>query len=98
VNTAPVSKPPVSREFIIWGTLVMAGFLMLHALGWRQYTTVVTATLPSGAVSMQEVSTRAFLYFVLYFGTLIVTPMFYLAALLEWGWRRLRRHRPVTSQ
>jgi hypothetical protein len=77
------------------GVLVLA-FLVLHACGLREYTTLVTGTAPGGGRVTESAVMLAIAYVAGYAGAVAAAPIMALAALL-WaaGLLLLGRERPA---
>ncbi len=54
------------------------GYLIVHLLGWREMTTVLSGTYPSGDRGQDEF--RAACYLAFYFGFVVAAPILVLAA------------------
>ena len=61
-------------------------FLVLHALGLREYATVVTGTSPTGGPLTAATVALAVAYVSAHLGTVAVAPVLALAAMLWGGW------------
>ena len=55
------------------------GYLVLHLLGWREYTSFLSGTIAPGAVGMRQAMMGAFYVFA-YFGFVLIVPILLLAS------------------
>jgi hypothetical protein len=68
--------------------LIVAVFLILHALGLRQYTTLLSGTSPDGQPITFTPLLLGALYLFFWFGTVLISPSLMIAAGLLWLIRR----------
>src|SRR5262245_15226604 len=71
-----------ARGLLRWATVVVAGFLICHALGWREHTTFLSGTPVDEGTSLSVSVPLGIIYMVAYFGSVLVAPIFLLAATL----------------
>ena len=72
-------QPPA---LVTWAGLIALMFLLFHLLGWREMTTVLSGTFPPG-FSPPEAESRAVLYLVAWFATVVIAPVLVLAAAID---------------
>jgi hypothetical protein len=80
------------------GLLLLAGvavliFLVLHACGLREYTTLLTGTAPAGKAVNRPTAILALFYMMAHLATVVVAPVLALAALGWAGWNYGRRQK-----
>jgi hypothetical protein len=73
-----------SKAMVSWAAAILITFAILHALGWREFTSVISGTIPRGASSM-EASVKALAYMAAYFGAVLVAPILIIAAAIRLG-------------
>jgi hypothetical protein len=61
------------------GLIILAAFLILHALGWRSHTSFFSGTVSDQGSSAAKALAYAALYFLAWF----VAPVYFLAALIH---------------
>ena len=71
------SFPQAALQLVIGFT---AGFLVVHALGWREDVSFISGTM--GAQGPLLTACFGMLYLLFYFGFVIVAPIFAIAALI----------------
>ena len=92
---------PTYLHLLAFGLLFAALFAGAQLAGWRECTTIISATLPTPNANWNGTAFRAGAYLVVYFCALILTPSFVFAAGLEWAWCRFRSRRvqrPVRNE
>lgn len=80
------------RALLFWATVIVIGFGIVHVLGWREYTTVLSGTIPSGN-SEAEAGFKALAYMMAYFSAVLLSPIFLIAAGFTMLIERLLRSR-----
>lgn len=78
--------------FLVRAAMLVLIFLVLHALGLRKYTTVVTGTSPTGSPVDAPSVMIALFYVVSHLGAVVVAPALALAGCLWAGWLGLTRN------
>lgn len=79
-----------SKAMISWALAIVAVFAILNALGWREFTSVTSGTIPRGATAM-EASVKALAYMAAYFGSVLVAPVLIIAAGIRFGLEQVFR-------
>ena len=69
-------QPPA---LVTWAMLIVLFYWALTFLGWREYTTVLSGTFPTG-VPAQHAAQNAAVYMAAYFGAVLVAPIMILGA------------------
>ena len=77
-----------SKAMLSWAAAIVIVFAILHALGWREYTSVLSGTIPNGLAPM-EASVKALAYMAAYFGSVLVAPILMIAVAIRFGLDRL---------
>ena len=77
------------RGLLLRAVLAVLIFAACHALGWREYTTLLSGTAYAG--SWARCQALCAVYLVSYFMALLGAPILLLAAGLLAGWERLGR-------
>jgi len=78
------------RALLFHATVIVIAFGIFHALGWREFTTVLSGTIPADN-SAAEAGFKALAYMASYFGTALVAPILIIAAAIQFGLERLFR-------
>lgn len=78
-----VMKTPVAR-FLIRAALILAFYLILHAAGFRSYTSMLSGTLPADGDSLNSACIYAVVYVVAYMAAVVVAPILAIAALIRY--------------
>ena len=73
-----------SKAMVSWAMGILIMFAILHALGWREYTSVLSGTIPTGSSPM-EASVKALAYMAAYFGSVLVAPILLIATAIRFG-------------
>ena len=66
------------RALLIRAAIISVAYLVTHLLGFRLYTCVLCGTMPGQ--SSDFLATLGIIYVLLYFGTVLVAPVFIIAA------------------
>jgi hypothetical protein len=77
-----------SKAILSWAAAIIVTFVILHLLGWREYTSVLSGTIPNGSTPM-EASVKALAYMAAYFGSVLVAPILIIATAIRFGLERL---------
>ena len=95
-SRAPLFSP---TGLLFRAALVTGVFLVFHLAGWREYTSILCGTSPTGNLADRHIQFLGGLYVLFYFATIILVPILVLAAgllsLLAWG--RGRRVKKATQ-
>jgi hypothetical protein len=75
------------KAMLAWAIGFALAFAIVHMLGWREFTTVLSGTIPTAA-SVSAASLKAAAYLATYFGTVLASPILLLAAGLNFLLRR----------
>ncbi len=76
------SSPFTPSGLVARAVILFLAFVLLHAMGFRHYTTVLSGTSPTGGpVGMFEVIV-ATTYMVSYFGVTVAAPILLIASLV----------------
>ncbi len=86
--TAPMFSP---AGLALRGLVCLGLFLCCHLAGWCEYATVLSGTSPTGDITDKAALYRGVVYVLTYFGMLILTPVFLIAAGLVALYRRRDR-------
>jgi TRAP-type C4-dicarboxylate transport system permease small subunit len=78
------------RALLFHASLILIAFGIFHALGWRQFTTVLSGTIPADNTAA-EAGFKALAYMASYFGAVLVVPILIIAAALQFGLERVFR-------
>lgn len=78
------------RVLLFYALTILVGFGALHALGWREFTTVLSGTIPKGNTE-SEAAFKALAYMTAYFGTVLAAPIMLIAAALSFAVERMFR-------
>ncbi|MEX0775426.1 MAG: hypothetical protein WD042_06895 [Phycisphaeraceae bacterium] len=73
-----LSAPP----WVARAVLLLAIFALLHLLGWRADTAIISGTLPAPGVAGELAILRGLLYVLSYFAAVLVAPILLIAAVL----------------
>jgi len=76
------------RALLFWATLIMIAFGVVHALGWREFTTVLSGTIPKDN-SEAEAAFKGLAYMAAYFATVLVAPICLIATGISYGLERV---------
>ena len=85
------------RDWITWALLFMITFVILHLLGWRDATSIISGTFSTTA-SPQFTFFQGALYTLVWFATILVAPILLLAAAIHLLLTRLFPKRDVTRE
>ncbi len=80
---------------ILHGLLFLVLFLACHLAGWRECTTILSGTSPSGDIADKSAQLRGIVYVLTWFGMLLLTPIFLIAAGLVALYNRIKSASPV---
>lgn len=76
-----LGRPLLSpRGLLVRAVLIILVFLLCHAAGLREKTSILCGTSPTGDVDDMLSITLAALYMLAYFGALVVAPILLLAS------------------
>jgi hypothetical protein len=78
------------RALLFHATLIVIAFGIFHALGWREFTTVLSGTIPADN-SSAEAGFKAIAYMASYFATVLVVPILVIAAAIQFAFERVFR-------
>ena len=78
------------RALLFWATTMLIAFGIVHALGWREFTTVLSGTVPKDNTEA-EAAFKAVTYMAAYFATVLVAPILLIAAGLNLAIERICR-------
>jgi hypothetical protein len=81
------------RGLLLMAGVLAAGFLVLHACGLREYTTLLTGTAPAGGTLSRPTAVLALFYILAHLATVLVAPVLALAGLGWAGWNYLGRQK-----
>jgi hypothetical protein len=70
------------RALLFWAATILIAFAIVHALGWREFTTVLSGTIPKDNTEA-EAAFKALAYMSTYFATVLLVPTFVIAAALN---------------
>lgn len=68
---------------LVLAALIVAGYKACDAAGWRPYVSILSGTLPTDSSQMTLRMLEGMVYGAAYFGTVLVAPIFTLAAILQ---------------
>ena len=68
------------RALLIRAAIIIVAYLITHLAGFRAYTCVLCGTLPGQSDS--TLATMGIIYVLLYFATVLIAPVFIIAAAL----------------
>ena len=72
-----------------WAILISAMFLITEAAGLRDFASVLNGTVGSMTLGWEGSIILAVIYVVAYLAFVVLMPILLLAALIQWGWRRI---------
>lgn len=78
------------RALLFWAVTILIAFGIVHALGWREFTTVLSGTIPKDNTEA-EAAFKALAYMTAYFATVLIAPICLIAAALSLVIERLYR-------
>lgn len=81
-------------SFVLCAAVAAGVFVAVHLAGWRESTSILCGTLPSGRHAQVIQSFEALVYTLFYMAAVIVAPILTLAAAVFHGfvmWHRRRR-------
>jgi hypothetical protein len=81
------------RALLFWAATILIAFGIVHALGWREFTTVLSGTIPKDNTEA-EAAFKALAYMTTYFATVLVVPTLLIAAALNPALARICRISP----
>ena len=70
------------RGFVQWAAVFAAMFLLAHAAGLREFTSILNGTSGSTAISWNTAAFLGVVYVLLYLGFVLIAPTLILAAIL----------------
>ena len=76
------------RALLFWATVIMVAFAIVHALGWREFTTVLSGTIPKDNPEA-EAAFKGLAYMAAYFAAVLVAPICLIATAISYGLGRL---------
>jgi len=68
---------------LVLAALIAAGYKACDLAGWRPYVSILSGTLPADSSHMTLRMFQGVLYGAAYFGTVLVAPVFVIAAILQ---------------
>lgn len=90
---APLTTP---AGLAVRAVVLLLGFAVIHALGWREHTTFLSGTPTSAAISRETAAVFGVIYICAYLGAVVLVPILLLAgALLAVMQRWVRRKFPL---
>ena len=78
------------RALLFHATVIVIAFGIFHALGWREFTTVLSGTIPADN-SSAEAGFKALAYMASYFASVLLAPILLIAAAIQFVLKRLFR-------
>ena len=76
------------RDWFTWALVFLAAFSLAHLLGWRDSTSIISGTLPTGT-SFQSAAFQGTLYLFTWFAAILLTPILLIATALHFLLTRL---------
>lgn len=89
---APWSSP---AGLVARACVVLLGFALVHACGWREHTTFLSGTPTTAAIGRETAALLGVVYICAYLGAVVIAPILLLAGALLAAWRRLTRKQPA---
>ena len=83
------------KKWIVGAGSMVALFVALHVLGWRDDTRIISGTAAGPGLDSALTALRGVLYALAYFGAVILAPILIIAAGLLAGFSRLVGRRPA---
>lgn len=77
------------KGFILRAAVCVAALAVVHLLGWREYTSIISGTSPTGESISLSTALPGMLYMAAWFATVLIAPALLIAA----GVLRLARRR-----
>ncbi len=71
------------QGLVVRAAAIVVAYLVLHACGLREYTTLMTGTSPAGGAIDRSSALLAFFYVAAHVGAVVLAPIMILAAV---GW------------
>jgi len=72
----------IASRLLLRSVLIAAAWLAAHLVGWRDYTSIISGTSPTGGTVTVLPLVLGVTYGVLYFGAMLVAPVLVIAAIL----------------
>ena len=86
-----------TRDLLLRSAVILLGFAVAHLAGLREYTSIVNGTMGSVTVGWHLSVFLGLIYLVLYFATVVLVPIIWIAALLLKVQETLGRHRTTRT-
>jgi len=80
-----------ARGMLVRAALVVATFVVCHALGFRAYTSVLSGTAAVAGMHHTVLGAVGLFYVLLYIGAVVLAPILVIAAILQLAWQRVQR-------
>ena len=80
------------KGLLLRAAVIAAAFLVVHAAGLREYTSVLSGTPASGSLPEAFALAAGIAYATLYFGFVLLAPLLVLAAVILVLLARITRH------
>ncbi|MCX7010429.1 MAG: hypothetical protein NTY53_24840 [Kiritimatiellaeota bacterium] len=85
LNASPTTPAGLAAR----AAVLLLGFAIIHALGWREHTTFLSGTTTTAAISRETAAVLGVIYICAYLGAVVVAPILLLASALLAALRRL---------
>ena len=79
------------KELIRHAVLIVLAFGVAHAFGLREYTSFLNGTTGSTELGYELSALLGLIYLLLYFATVLLVPILFLAALLASLWHKFHK-------
>ena len=79
------------KDFVRSALILVLLFGAAHFAGWREYTSILSGTLPYSDTNWRLAFALGALYILLYHSVALLAPIFLLAGMLLAGWKRFRK-------
>ena len=88
------------KDFVRHAVLIVVLFAVVHLLGLREYTAMISGTMASPNLGAEACTLLAIIYMLFYFGAVVFAPILLIAAglLVVWGKVRDSSHRHLPSK
>jgi hypothetical protein len=80
------------KDFVRHALLIVVLFVIAHAFGLREFTTIISGTMASPALGAETCTLLGIGYMALYFGAVVLAPILLIAAGLLKIAQHLARH------
>jgi len=83
------------RTWLIGAALIAVVYVIEHLLGWRDYTSILSGTLPAAGAEGELNAILGMLYILTWFAFVILAPILLIGAVLNYALRRVSDRQPL---